>query len=133
MNLVIFSFLYKQCSQTKPILKDWEMNALIAAFLSPLREDLNQIRAIALPRIDARAVHVAAIFMKGLVNFYFLIAACDFPVDRKYVSSSCGCTFLTCWKLYETTLTWMFLLGRIHIFPGNWYFRLTNMNLANLC
>ncbi|XP_070001097.1 constitutive coactivator of peroxisome proliferator-activated receptor gamma [Penaeus vannamei] len=76
---------YLQCSQTKPILKDWEMNALIAAFLSPLRDDLNQIRAIALPRIDARAVHVAAIFMKGLVNFYFLIAACDFPVDRKNV------------------------------------------------
>lgn len=99
-NLVIFFFFYKQCSQTKPILKDWEMNALIAAFLSPLRDDLNQIRAIALPRIDARAVHVAAIFMKGLVNFYFLIAACDFPVDRKNVSSVSGWIFLIYWKLY---------------------------------
>ncbi|KAK8734393.1 hypothetical protein OTU49_006165 [Cherax quadricarinatus] len=75
---------YLQCSHPKPILKDWEMNAMMAAFLSPIREDLNQIRAIALPRIDARAVHVAAIFMKGLANFYFLLAACDFPVERKY-------------------------------------------------
>lgn len=61
---------------------------MIAAFLSPVREDLNQIRALALPRIDARAVHVAAIFMKGLVNIYFLLAACDFPVERKNVSCS---------------------------------------------
>ncbi|XP_045132827.1 LOW QUALITY PROTEIN: constitutive coactivator of peroxisome proliferator-activated receptor gamma-like [Portunus trituberculatus] len=74
---------YLQCSQPKPILKDWEMNAMMAAFLSPMREDLNQIRAVALPRIDARAVHVAAIFMKGLVNFFFLLAACDFPVSRE--------------------------------------------------
>ncbi|KAK4306303.1 hypothetical protein Pmani_021854 [Petrolisthes manimaculis] len=73
---------YLQCSNPKPILKDWEMNAMIAAFLSPIRQDINLIRTLALPRIDARAVHVAAIFMKGLVNFYFLLAACDFPVDK---------------------------------------------------
>lgn len=64
------------------------MNAMMAAFLSPIRQDLNQIRGLALPRIDARAVHVAAIFMKGLVNFYFLLAACDFPVDRENVRDS---------------------------------------------
>ncbi|XP_064098859.1 constitutive coactivator of peroxisome proliferator-activated receptor gamma-like [Macrobrachium nipponense] len=75
---------YLQCSQPKPILKDWEMNALLATLISPVREDLLQIRTIALARIDARAVHIAAIFMKGLVNLYFLIAACDFPVERKY-------------------------------------------------
>lgn len=75
---------YLQCTQPKPILKDWEMNALIASILSPIRDDLFLIRALNLPRIDGRAVHVAAVFMKGLVNFYFLLAACDFPVTRKY-------------------------------------------------
>ena len=62
------------------------MNALVAVFLSPIRADLNQIRAISLPRIDARAVHVAAIFMKGLVNFYLVNATCGFPLSRLDVS-----------------------------------------------
>ncbi|KAF2363137.1 hypothetical protein FHG87_006102 [Trinorchestia longiramus] len=72
----------QQCSGQKQILKDWEANAMVASFVSPIRADLNLIRSTNLTRIDARAVHFAAIFMKGVVNFYLLNAACDFPVAR---------------------------------------------------
>ncbi|RXG58961.1 Constitutive coactivator of peroxisome proliferator-activated receptor gamma [Armadillidium vulgare] len=74
---------YLQCSQPRPIFKEWEIGAMVAGFLSPIRKDLNQIRAINLPRIDSRAVHLATVFVKGLVNLYILLAACDFPLDRR--------------------------------------------------
>ncbi|XP_076068067.1 constitutive coactivator of peroxisome proliferator-activated receptor gamma-like isoform X2 [Oratosquilla oratoria] len=73
---------YMQYSSPKPILKDWEVNAIIAGFLSSVRDSLTQIRAIVLPRIDARAVHIGALFMKGAVNLYFLHAACGTPFER---------------------------------------------------
>ena len=59
---------------------------MIAAFVSPIRGDLMAIRTVTLPRIDAKAVHFGAIFMKGVVNMYLLNAACDFPVPRSNVS-----------------------------------------------
>ena len=61
---------------------------MIASFVSPTRGDLTSVRAVNLPRIDARAVHFAAIFMKGVVTMYLLDACCDFPVDRKNVCCS---------------------------------------------
>ena len=76
----------QQCSHPRPILKDWEVGALLASFLSPIRSSTNLIRSLSLPRIDSRAVHVATIFVKGLVNINLLLATCDFPLSRKFVS-----------------------------------------------
>lgn len=85
-STLLLLLFYLQCCGTKPILKEWEANAMISSFITPIRADLNLIRAVNLSRIDARAVHIAAIFMKGVVTMYLLNAACDFPVERKDVS-----------------------------------------------
>ena len=71
--------------RSKPLLHEWEVNAVLAQALSPRAKDPVTIHALKLDRVDARPVHVATLIMRGISNIYFLLGVCNDTIQMKNV------------------------------------------------
>ncbi|CAG0892589.1 unnamed protein product, partial [Cyprideis torosa] len=71
--------------RAKPVLHDWEVNAFLAQAVSPLakgKQNLS-VHSLKLDRVDARPIHVASLFLRGVSTVLFLLGVCNYPVALK--------------------------------------------------
>ncbi|CAG0924575.1 unnamed protein product, partial [Notodromas monacha] len=73
-------YLILVAGKSKPVLHDWEVNAFVAQAVSPIANNFQTLHVLKLERVDARPIHMATIFMRGVSNVLFLLGVCNYPV-----------------------------------------------------
>jgi hypothetical protein len=77
---------YLTKGKSKPVLHDWEVNAFLAQAVSPIALNFQTLHVLKLERVDARPIHMATMFMRGVSNVLFLLGVCNYPIPLQEVS-----------------------------------------------